>query len=467
MFDGRSGEGVADVFISYKRDERPAVEQLAARLRDLGLNVWFDAGLSAGESFNDEIDREARAASIILVCWSPTARESKWVKAEAMIGFEQDKLAAIHVAGPDGFSPPTPFNTVHAEDLRAWIAAPSDLHSDAHAGWKSVLRRIGKLCARPDIESWGALDAQASTAELRAWIGAHEQSPLFMAVDAMLQAREEQDAERARLEQEARARRAREEATRLAQQQAERQAQQEAEGRAREAAERRHREEVGRREREDQEKVAREEKANAGIRIVNRIYLVSVTILLLVLFYFLANMANRPPSAPQQRAQIEEPARDLALAEEQTFEAASDRDTIASLDAFLAEFPDSRHGLVVRGRIAELRSVGASPTTANQLIGNWSGELSRNVADISLGCTDERAWRFEFRRDGTATLISDGGEAQDWNWLANGNQVSLRTDRQLSAGFDGELGENDGGALRVSGTFRGSWEGYFMLCKLD
>ena len=153
---------MADVFISYKRDERPAVEQIAARMRALGLNVWFDAGLSAGESFNDEIDREARAAKLILVCWSPTARESKWVKAEAMIGFEQDKLAAIHVAGPDGFSPPTPFNTVHAEDLRAWIASPSD----AHAGWRSVLRRIGKLCARADIESWGALDAQASAAEL-------------------------------------------------------------------------------------------------------------------------------------------------------------------------------------------------------------------------------------------------------------------------------------------------------------
>lgn len=209
---------MADVFISYKRDERPAVEEIAARLRALGLRVWFDAGLSAGESFNDEIDREARAAKLILVCWSPTARDSKWVKSEAMIGFEQDKLAAIHVAGPDGFSPPAPFNTVHAEDLRAWISAPSE----AHAGWRSVLRRIGKLCARLDIESYGALDAQAGAAELRAWITAHEQSPLFMAVDAMLHAREAQDAERARLEQEARERRAREEAERRAREEAER-----------------------------------------------------------------------------------------------------------------------------------------------------------------------------------------------------------------------------------------------------
>lgn len=51
-----------DVFISYKQNERAAIEQVAERLRTLGLSVWFDASMSAGESFNDAIDREARSA---------------------------------------------------------------------------------------------------------------------------------------------------------------------------------------------------------------------------------------------------------------------------------------------------------------------------------------------------------------------------------------------------------------------
>ena len=225
---------MASLFISYKRDERSAVEQIAERLRALNLAVWFDASMSAGETFSDEIDREARSAKTILVCWSPAGRDSRWVKAEAMIGFEQDKLAACYVAGPDGFSAPTPFNASHAEDLRAWLAAPGD----THAGWKSVLRRIGKLCGRADIETWGALDAQASAAELRAWIAAHEKSPLFMAVDTLLRSREQQDVERARLEAEARAKRAKEEAERRAREEAERKAQAETERRAREQAER-------------------------------------------------------------------------------------------------------------------------------------------------------------------------------------------------------------------------------------
>jgi cytochrome c len=201
---------MADVFISYKREERQAIDKIASTLRSLGFSVWFDASMSAGDTFSDEIDREARAAHAILVCWSPTARDSRWVKAEAMLGFEQDKLAACYVKGPDGFSPPTPFNASHAEDLRTWLAAPND----THAGWKSVLRRIGKLTGRADIESWGALDAQASAVELRAWLATHASSPLFLIVDELLRLREQEDEERERLEKEARARRQKEEADR-------------------------------------------------------------------------------------------------------------------------------------------------------------------------------------------------------------------------------------------------------------
>lgn len=216
---------MADVFVSYKREERVAVERIAQTLRGLGVSVWFDASMSAGETFSDEIDREAHAAKAILVCWSPTARDSQWVKSEALIGFEKSKLAACYVAGPDGFYPPTPFNSLHAEDLRAWLTSPSD----AHSGWKSILRRIGKLCARADIESYGALDVQASATELHAWLRAHHESPLFVAVEALLRAREAEETERGRLEQEARERFAREAAARQAREAEERRAREERE----------------------------------------------------------------------------------------------------------------------------------------------------------------------------------------------------------------------------------------------
>lgn len=209
---------MADVFISYKQDERPVIERIATSLRAVGLSVWFDASMSAGETFNDEIDREARAAKAVLVCWSPGARDSRWVKAEAMIGFDQDKLVACYVAGPNGFLAPAPFNTSHTEDLRAWLSSPAE----APAGWKSVLRRAGRLCGRSDIESWGALAAQPSRRELRAWIAAHAASPLFESVEALLRAREADDTERARQDEEMRKRWPNDEANRRSSKEGER-----------------------------------------------------------------------------------------------------------------------------------------------------------------------------------------------------------------------------------------------------
>ncbi len=80
------------------------MEALATGLRGLGLAVWFDASMSAGEAFSDEIDREAHGAKAILVCWSPTARDSQWVKSEALIGFEKSKLAGLSRAASPGMT---------------------------------------------------------------------------------------------------------------------------------------------------------------------------------------------------------------------------------------------------------------------------------------------------------------------------------------------------------------------------
>ncbi|OQW60071.1 MAG: hypothetical protein A4S17_10815 [Proteobacteria bacterium HN_bin10] len=214
---------MADVFLSYRRDERASVETIASRLRSLGLTVWFDASMSAGETFNAEIDREARAAKAILVCWSPAARQSAWVNAEAMIGFNQKKLAACQVAGSEDFDPPTPFNAVQTEDLREWLRSPDQ----EHPCWQGVLRGLGKLCGRQDIESWGALTNWSTSEELRNWIANYHASPLFPLVDRALQVRLREEAERAVAEKQARLRRLEEEAER--QRQAKLQAEVEAE----------------------------------------------------------------------------------------------------------------------------------------------------------------------------------------------------------------------------------------------
>ncbi|MAK63015.1 MAG: hypothetical protein CMK09_18755 [Ponticaulis sp.] len=167
---------MSDVFISYKREQRPMVAKLARLLRSFDLQVWFDASLSAGEHFSDEIDREAHEAKCILVCWSPDARNSRWVKAEALIGFEQDKLAGALVSGPDDFRVPIPFHASHAEDLRGWFGF--DDVDYWHPGWLSLMRRIGRLSGRQDLSDYGELDVDTDSVQLETWLNNHDSSPI-------------------------------------------------------------------------------------------------------------------------------------------------------------------------------------------------------------------------------------------------------------------------------------------------
>lgn len=133
---------MADVFISYKREERAQVERIAERLKGLGISVWFDLRLPSGESFDEEINREIHAAKCVLVCWSPGAVQSQWVRAEAAIGRERDVLATVMLA-PARLYPP--FNLIHTIDLSKWDGRDTD------PAWLGVIGRVGALADRPDL----------------------------------------------------------------------------------------------------------------------------------------------------------------------------------------------------------------------------------------------------------------------------------------------------------------------------
>ncbi len=69
---------------------------IARKLEELKLKVWFDAELRSGTSFDTEIDRQVRAAKCVLVCWSPGAVASDWVRGEATA--PGDQHTSTHLA---------------------------------------------------------------------------------------------------------------------------------------------------------------------------------------------------------------------------------------------------------------------------------------------------------------------------------------------------------------------------------
>ena len=136
---------MVDVFISYKREERGRCERIYDKLHALGLDVWFDVRLTAGKSFDREIETAVKSAKAVVVLWSPASVESEWVREEAAVGKARDVLAAIRIAPCDL---PFGFGTTHVEDIHE-----ADFAED-HPGWLKILDRVGSLTGRPDVADY-------------------------------------------------------------------------------------------------------------------------------------------------------------------------------------------------------------------------------------------------------------------------------------------------------------------------
>lgn len=114
---------MADVFISYKREDRRTVEQLSQALSDLGLSVWFDYSIEVGENWSRRIQQELDEAKAIVVCWTPEACKSDWVKHEASAGKQRRILLPITLKS---CKPPDIYSSLQSADLTDWDGSSAD-----------------------------------------------------------------------------------------------------------------------------------------------------------------------------------------------------------------------------------------------------------------------------------------------------------------------------------------------------
>ncbi len=133
---------MADVFISYKREDIARVEPIVALLLDLDVSVWFDAGIEVGVDWERRIQEEIDASRAMIVCWSFAAFSSHWVTREARIGLEHNQLAPVKIA-PCSLAPP--FDALQAADLCGWDGAPD------HVEMQKVLEKLGQLLGRKNL----------------------------------------------------------------------------------------------------------------------------------------------------------------------------------------------------------------------------------------------------------------------------------------------------------------------------
>ncbi|HTL49520.1 MAG TPA: TIR domain-containing protein [Steroidobacteraceae bacterium] len=105
---------MADVFISYARVDKARVAPLVAAIEAKGWSVWWDPAIAPGQEFDRQITKELENAAAVLVVWTPTSVESRWVRGEAREGADRGILVPVRL---DRASLPIDVRAIHTTDL--------------------------------------------------------------------------------------------------------------------------------------------------------------------------------------------------------------------------------------------------------------------------------------------------------------------------------------------------------------
>jgi hypothetical protein len=124
---------MADIFISYKREDRQVAERLSISLEQLGFNVWWDFQILSGQQFRRVIEKVIDQCAVAVVLWSELSRESTFVIDEASYAREQNKLCPARI---DDCRLPMGFGGDHVVDLRLWDGQMN------HEGLQDLLRAL-------------------------------------------------------------------------------------------------------------------------------------------------------------------------------------------------------------------------------------------------------------------------------------------------------------------------------------
>lgn len=144
-----------DIFISYCRQERAVARLFAESFAEERLNVWWDAVLHSGETFDEVIERNLRAAKAVVVLWSPQSVTSRWVRAEATQADRANKLVPVII---EPCNLPIIFELTHTTDLAGWDGDRSDHR------WQSLIHDLRRLIGPASEEVAEPTEAEAPEA---------------------------------------------------------------------------------------------------------------------------------------------------------------------------------------------------------------------------------------------------------------------------------------------------------------
>lgn len=128
-----------DIFISYSREDQAVARRFAQAFEREGFSVWWDQSLTPGEAFDQVTEQALDDARAVVVLWSKTSVNSRWVRAEATQANAGSRLMPVMI---EPCRRPIMFELTHTADLSGWDGSPQD------PAWQSLLAGVRKVTGR-------------------------------------------------------------------------------------------------------------------------------------------------------------------------------------------------------------------------------------------------------------------------------------------------------------------------------
>lgn len=116
---------MADVFLSYAREDSARAQQVAEGLQAEGLAVFWDTEIPPGTTWADYIEEKLAQCKALIVLWSEHSTKSQWVREEARMGRDKGVLIPVMI---DASQPPFGFGEVQAANLANWTGDRQDVN---------------------------------------------------------------------------------------------------------------------------------------------------------------------------------------------------------------------------------------------------------------------------------------------------------------------------------------------------
>jgi len=115
----------ADVFVSYKAEDRRRVEPLVAALEAEGFSVWWDAHIGGGTHWREDIQEHLDAAKCVIVAWTKhsVGHDGDFVRDEASEARRRGTYLPVRL---EAVEPPLGFREVQALPLHGWKGDRTD-----------------------------------------------------------------------------------------------------------------------------------------------------------------------------------------------------------------------------------------------------------------------------------------------------------------------------------------------------